>query len=144
MKHIKSYKGFTLLEVVISIAIFSVIMVALINAFSSGMMNIYASGNKTKAVEKAQSYIDSVWEASVNGSIKAVTLDNDMKNVLGSGNYCSDTSKLYLSEGKDMKFHYIANENIDGKNYVKVTVVVFYQNHKRNTSITSIIPVGGI
>jgi prepilin-type N-terminal cleavage/methylation domain-containing protein len=137
-------KGFTLLEVIISIAIFAVVSVALISAFSSGMIGIYVSGNKTRAVEQVQGYMDSVWEASRNGGIKTATVDTDIKDILGSGNYCSDPSNLFLSEGKDMKFYYKTDEVINGRNYTEITIVVFYQNRNRNVSLTSIIPVGGV
>lgn len=144
MKIHRYNNGFTLLEVIVSISIFSIIAIALIDAFSNGIISIYTSGNKTRAVEKTQSLIDDVWEASEHGTIKASTLDSDIKNLLGSDNYCPDINELYLSEGKDMKFNYITNEYIKDKYYVKITIVVFYQNKSRNVSLTSIIPVGGM
>jgi prepilin-type N-terminal cleavage/methylation domain len=138
----KLYKsGLTLIELIISLAILGILVISFVPIFSGGFISICASGNETNAMSQAQKYVDKVWKA---GEVKDINTADEIKNTLGPDNYCSDMSKLYLYEGKDLKYNYITNENIEGSSYVKITVVVFYQSGKRNVSLTSLIPIGGI
>lgn len=54
MKSIKISKGFTLLEVVIAIAIFAFLIISFLSAFSFSIDNIFSSGKESKATYKAQ------------------------------------------------------------------------------------------
>ncbi len=54
MKYFRSNSGFTLIEVVISLAILTIIMVAFISLFSTGLIGIYGAGDKGIAYSEAQ------------------------------------------------------------------------------------------
>ena len=59
MKHFKSNGGFTLIEVVISLAILTIIMVAFLSLFSTGLIGIYGAGDKGVAYSEAQADLGS-------------------------------------------------------------------------------------
>jgi len=59
-KIIKSNKGATLLEIIISLAILGIILTAFINAFSFGSINIIQSGQKSEELMNLQSIVDDV------------------------------------------------------------------------------------
>ncbi|MDF2592897.1 MAG: hypothetical protein K0S75_2363, partial [Clostridia bacterium] len=49
MKNLKQNKGFTLIEIILAMAILGIILVAFMGAFSGGFINIITMGNKSKA-----------------------------------------------------------------------------------------------
>ncbi len=59
MKHFRSNGGFTLIEVVISLAILTIIMVAFLSLFSTGLIGIYGAGDKGVAYSEAQADLGS-------------------------------------------------------------------------------------
>jgi len=64
MKIFKSKLGITLIEVIISLAIFSIIFMSFISMFSSSYVNIFNMGNKTTATRIAQKYVDQIYEGA--------------------------------------------------------------------------------
>lgn len=60
LKLTESNKGITLVEIITSIAIISVLLVALITIFSNNGQNVWRAGNKTKNVFSAQEEIDKI------------------------------------------------------------------------------------
>jgi prepilin-type N-terminal cleavage/methylation domain-containing protein len=53
-------KGFTLIEVVISMAVLSIIIVAFLNLFSMGLLGIYTAGDKGINYSKAQADVETL------------------------------------------------------------------------------------
>lgn len=56
VKHMKRSKGLTLVEIIISMAIFGILSVVFINAFTMGFTRIVHSGHRTNAVGQAQEF----------------------------------------------------------------------------------------
>lgn len=71
--------GFTLIEVVLSIAILSIIAVSFLTIFTSGFSSIYAMGRKTQTMNnQAQMYMDQIY----NGT--AISAIDSLPNVIAS------------------------------------------------------------
>lgn len=130
-------KGFTLLEIVVSIAIFGIMVATFLSMFSSNFSNICLMGNKSKAVEKAQGFIEKAWEARSSDIFSR----DDFKSKI---NECSCIDDIRIYGGKEANFFKKDNCPINGKEYEKLTVAVFYQNGKKSVVISSLIPTGGI
>lgn len=58
-KYIKNKKGFTLIEVILSIAILGIISVAFLSIFTNGLIGIANSGKKSISHYSAQNQIES-------------------------------------------------------------------------------------
>lgn len=54
----KNYKGLTLIEVILSIAIIGIISISLLPIFNIGLKNIVNAGSRTKNVYEAQTSIN--------------------------------------------------------------------------------------
>jgi prepilin-type N-terminal cleavage/methylation domain-containing protein len=61
VKVLTQKNGFTLVEIVIAIAILGIILVPLIGVFTNGFTNVITMGNKTRAIAKAQAVIDYIY-----------------------------------------------------------------------------------
>ena len=57
-KYLKNKKGFTLIEVILSIAILGIISIAFLSMFTSGIVGISNSGKKSESHYTAQSDIE--------------------------------------------------------------------------------------
>lgn len=53
MKKVKLSNGFTLIEVIVSLAIIAIIAVSMLSLFSTGLLNISRSGSRTANTEAA-------------------------------------------------------------------------------------------
>ncbi|MFL0268565.1 prepilin-type N-terminal cleavage/methylation domain-containing protein [Candidatus Clostridium radicumherbarum] len=126
-------KGLTLIEVIISIAILGIIAVSFLSMFSNGYINIFTMGNKSKAVVKAQSAIDSACSA---GRINYAT-DPDLNGMSSSAASVADLHTF--SSGIESKY-FIENVTINSVLYKRITVAVFYQGGQRYVELTSLIP----
>jgi len=51
-------KGFTLIEVIVGIALFGIITISFLPMFTFGIVNMHRSGNRTETVYKIQSSIE--------------------------------------------------------------------------------------
>jgi prepilin-type N-terminal cleavage/methylation domain-containing protein len=65
----KNKKGFTLMEVILSIAIFGIIAIFVVTIFSSGLKNIYRSGKRTEEVFELESKINEEILNEDNGDV---------------------------------------------------------------------------
>ena len=75
MKNLKENKGFTLIEIILAMAILGIILVAFMGAFSGGFINIITMGNKSKAVAEAQAVIDFMYTEGINEAVLTSTFD---------------------------------------------------------------------
>lgn len=69
----KNMKGLTLIEVIISIALISLIAVTFLGMFNMGSKNIFRSGKRTKSILQLRELIDDkirVYENKVGGEYK--------------------------------------------------------------------------
>lgn len=125
MKEIHQNKGFTLVEILVSLTILTILAVAFTAFFSWNAFSIFKAGDQSRAVAKAEEKLE-----KLHFSIE---------------NYASD---LEYEECQDVYTYYARERNfcVDEVDYVdgkvegcKVTVVVFYQNGERYVSISSFI-----
>lgn len=140
MKISKNKKGFTLIEIIIAIAILGIVASALLSALTGGFSTIFSMGNKTRAIAKAQGIVDKATQVGM----AAYTLNPDgvsySSTALNSVSLSSNNATLHnYDEGVTSKYcaTFVTK---DGKSFLNITVVVFYQNGKRNVSLTSLIP----
>jgi len=132
-------QGFTLIELIISIAILSIILVSFMSLLGNGTKNVFSMGHKTQAVAEAQSIIDTVYNAGD-------TSDTFIQNIDPSTNYQKiDDCNLLESGTYTYRVRYCVEEitnTINGNDYTQdvISVLVFYNNGKNYTVVSSIIP----
>lgn len=83
----KTRKGLTLIEIIISIAIISLLAVAILGMFNFSIVNIIKSGKRTERVVKVKELIDMEINNSIDNGIYEVdvTLPGDInKTILGT------------------------------------------------------------
>lgn len=124
-----SRKGFTLLEVIVSIFIISLVAVTLLTIFASAYTTIFVMGGKTKAVNEAQTFIEAYYfnPSSIDSTWKQVITESD--NIMLTT--YSGFSKVYKIED-------IEDEVYNVQNLKKVTVVVYYKNNSMKVQISSL------
>lgn len=126
-------KGLTIIEIIITIAILGIIALGFFSVFTGSYSTIYTMGNKSKAMVKAREIIDTAYENRDVDILKVRLISNE-----------STLSDVYTFEtGKTSKYM-TEIKTIDGFNYTKLTVVVFYQQGKKHVKLTSLMPAGGI
>lgn len=136
MKILQKKAGFTLIEVIISIAIVSIIAAAFLSAFSNGFINIIRSGQKTEAAEKAQKIIDLIYESGSTDPGVISTYDTWIENKTNYDNL--KDSSTYSGESSRYCIENITL--LSGITFKKVTVLVYYNNGHSTSIITSYIP----
>ena len=134
MKVLRNQKGLTLVEMIVALAILSLIVVIFVNAFGHVFGNIIGMGNKTQAVAEAQAIIDFVYERGE--ADQSVLMSNfDIKDRVSYNelrNQSYDPAKpIYYS---------ISNEEVDSVTKQRITVLVYYRNGNRSTILSSLIP----
>ncbi|QZY56983.1 type IV pilus modification PilV family protein [Crassaminicella profunda] len=73
MKILSDKKGFTLIEIIISLAILGIIVVSFTTTFTSSFSGIFSSGKKSQALHQAQIQMDR--------KINSVTTGSDTLNI---------------------------------------------------------------
>lgn len=84
MTNLKNKKsGFTLVEVIISIFLLGVIIIAVMPLFTQGIFVLFSAGSKTKAVDDASTDLVSDLKATVSTTNSSITFedkDDDTNN----------------------------------------------------------------
>ncbi|WP_347487622.1 prepilin-type N-terminal cleavage/methylation domain-containing protein [Desulfoscipio sp. XC116] len=123
-------KGFTLVEVLVAMAILTITVVCFTFVFGWNYENIFLMGDKSKAVAKAQESIERLY-VDINDNdvgLKRIYNPNELYiyDETEPGNYYIEDNVTFALEGKEVEGY-------------KVTVIVFYKNGERNAKISSYI-----
>lgn len=133
---LKNHKGFTLVEVLVSITILVLIVFVFVTLFSSSFANIFAFGEKNRAMALASDNMEALYALQPISS-------NEIKDFLENhyGNFVNDKESLYELHGKDKKFNFFieANEPLEDVHGNKVTIVIFYKTGERHITLSSYI-----
>ncbi|OHW62542.1 hypothetical protein EUAN_11070 [Andreesenia angusta] len=134
MRILKSEKGMTLVEVIISIAILGIIVTAFLSLFGNGFVSIASFGGKSEAVLGASDILEQVYSESESYTEseledKLVLLDGVKKDNVGN---IEDS----IPEGKGFNY-YFEDADLNGFN---LTIAV--QNGKKGSmeKLTTFIP----
>jgi prepilin-type N-terminal cleavage/methylation domain-containing protein len=120
-------KGFTLVEILVSIAILGIVAIFLLPMFTSGFSSLMSMGRKTNALAQAQAVIDKVYE---EGTPTTTYLDSLGENVPFADAFVDG----------DLVRYQLNTKTVDGKSFTQLAVLVFYQNGQRNVTLSALIP----
>jgi prepilin-type N-terminal cleavage/methylation domain-containing protein len=127
-------KGFTLVELIMAMAILGIIAISFLHLFTSSTISLHNAGNLSKATAEAQSFLDKTY---TDGIVYMETLDaadNTISKVLTAsalkGAFVVGEKARYLVE----------SVTISGKVIPKITVLLFYDSGKRSVVLSTLIP----
>ncbi|NMB28084.1 MAG: prepilin-type N-terminal cleavage/methylation domain-containing protein [Tissierellia bacterium] len=149
-------KGLTLLEVLITLAILSIVVIAFITLFTDTNLTINYSGKKTTAIAKGKSTLDEIsLKAKTSKTIDGNTVKKTISKILEKDSYKifeEDKEELYkYDKENNYKVHFlIQNQSIEleadsssdtiTSNAIKIKMVVFYDNGKKKVELSTYIP----
>lgn len=140
MKYVRDKKGLTLVELLISMAILGIILVAFLSYFGFSFGNIVGAGGRTQAAHQAQSVVEAMYSKSFSGSSDIVTFLNAEGH-----NKVDNIANITVQSGSNpINYNISSQQTINGTPGYVVTVVAFYDRGKGNISLTAFIPIGGI
>ena len=146
---LKKQNGFTLVEVIVAVTILLVIAFAFVPLFSTTFANIFAYGEKDRAMSFASDQMEELYAIQPLSS-NPDEAKSEVEDKLEEGVHIEDRDNLYklVSEnnnyGADWKFNYylgekkpvVDDDNIEG---YQVDVVVFYHDGERYVELTSFV-----
>jgi len=135
----KKQGGFTLVEVIISMAIISAVAAAFILVFGGGFANIFAMGSKNEAMSLAAQRMEMLYAAPqpLNGTAIIEMLKEE------GGFHITGTDNIYLPRaGRDFNFSVESFQPRAGIRGNKVIIVYFYHGGERHTTLTAYIREG--
>lgn len=114
-------RGFTLVELIISIAIIAILLVTLMTSFAGSFNQVFTNGSRTKAVFEAQNKIDNIISDvnSASGDTQVSLQAYDMHIKL----YSMDGSKSITSGG------------INGN------IIIVDMNDKNKVTLSTFVPI---
>lgn len=134
-------RGFTLVEVITSLAILGFIVLAFINLFGSSFANIFSMGEMDIAMSRAAGVLDVLYLEEVGYSD-----ENEIIDLLEQQNveHVSDKTELYTDPpDKGKRFYIQSNYNpFNAENIVEgyeVTIVVFQRGERNHATLTAFI-----
>lgn len=137
--NIREQKGFTLLEIVVSIAVIGILATVFFSLFSFGFVGISSVGSKDNAIAQASKLLEQLYgkqgeDGFSEGKIITILEENNGKHV-------ENKEDLYEYEvGEDIVFFIEEVTPFEGEEDIivdEVTIVVFYQNGARHATLTS-------
>jgi len=130
-------RGMTLVEIVVSLAILSIIVLGFFLIFTSSFAHIYRMGTKTAAMSYAQEVVDNIY-------INRDTSDAFIQSIDDSEEFlklddCSDMDS-HTYNGVNRVVYCIGSETLIDSAMTKITVRVFYKNGDESVVLSNIIP----
>lgn len=144
--NLKQNKGFTLIEIILAIAILSIILIAILNLFSFSLSSVFAAGDKSRTVADLDSIAQNIIEQA---NTSKFSTQNAIETYLtGTLNYNLKTSSTVMTKdaGKDINCFVGARQLITGTTTYgyPVTIVKFVGSKNRSSKITFFIIEGGV
>lgn len=158
MKIANRQNGFTLIEIIVSLAIIGIIAAVFLNIFGSGVTNIFNMGKKSQANVLAQSLVDRIYESSMTIDAKTLAdfaavraaVETKTNTVLtaevGAGGFEEVTSvnfnNAYINgTSKNVRYCIISSSNtlVAGNTYPLIKLRLYYDKGK--SSVTLNIPI---
>lgn len=131
-KTFQNNNAFTLVEVILTIAIVAIITISILGLFGDSFISIIFSSRKDEAIAEASNIMDKIYSIAPNHESK---IDDalDITKV--------NCDQLYNDTNTNISRYCLdrvldADGSLDG---FKVTVVVYYLNGKRKVSLTSFV-----
>ncbi len=129
--------GMTLIEIVVSLAILSIIVLGFFLIFTSSFAHIYRMGTKTSAMSYAQEVVDNIY---ISGEVSEAYIQSiDSAETFLKLDDCSDIDS-HAYNGVNRIVYCIGTETLIDTAMTRVTVRVFYKNGDESVVLSSIIP----
>ncbi len=129
MKVLSQNKGFSLVEVLVAMAVLTILVVSFTIFFGWNITSIFETGQRSQAVAEAEKKLEK--------------LHYSMDNYASDPEYVSSEDVLVKDPDRDRNFCVEEVTYVDGSvEGYNVTVVVFYKNGERYVSLSSFIEGG--
>lgn len=125
----KSRRGMTLIEIVIAIAILGIITAVFLSSFTTGYINIFNMGKKTKAMYQAQTMLDRISDSAMTAEETIQALYPDAQEYGVPGDTDSSVKTWY----------HVENRTIDGQALEVVSLLIYY-GEESYTTLTAMVP----
>lgn len=150
----QSNKGMSLLEVILALAIFSIIVVSFLNLFTNVNIGIIYSGEKLDATLEAKTLLDKINIALKDSGYKT---KDDIKyiieNMLNNDDSYKNEFKIFTTEEEfynyQKKIHFLISKkdiNVDGDIGIQhgheLRILNFYDSGKKMIELSIYIPQG--
>ena len=142
-------RGLTLLEIILSLALLGIIVVAFLGVFTSGFVTIVTMGNKSRAAVEAQTILDRVYSEAVFDHTE-VSGKEDLRayvalilDEIAPSKYEDYTDKpLLFQEANEsaIRVRFLVSPPVALLAYnsvYAVSVQVYYQNYSRSVILSS-------
>ncbi|MHB1483949.1 MAG: prepilin-type N-terminal cleavage/methylation domain-containing protein [Saccharofermentanales bacterium] len=138
---IKKSKGASLLEIIIAIAILSLVVVSLLNVFSFSIAGIFGSGNRSNMVMEVQDIVDKL--QTQNDTPPGLNTQAEIETYLDINYKKVAKSDLTTWDGTNDVNFYVEEKKVTAGGFDsigwEVTIVKFFNDGKRTVQLTTIV-----
>jgi prepilin-type N-terminal cleavage/methylation domain-containing protein len=127
--------GFTVLEVIVAIALLLMMSAAVVTVFGSSYSNIFSAGNKNEAMAFASEKMEALYARQ---PINAAGIQTYLESVNGKFISTGNDITIYDAD-KAFNFSLETVQPITGVSGQKVTIVRFYRNGSAHVSLSSFL-----
>lgn len=143
MRHFKkNHEGFTLLEVIISLAILGIIMAALLSLFTSDIRLVFNAGQQSEANIEAQKIVDKIYEETISKSVSQLPTEINliMTNMGLDGQYEKSTSQADFNSAyvnKRIRYYLTTETLLSGSTTPVINLKLYYDNGEKYVCIST-------
>lgn len=128
-------KGFTLIELILSMAILGILLVAFMTVFNFSYFNIINAGSRTDATYVANGITDSLFSTPFNNEAAIQTF-------LSGKGYGTESATVTTYASKNVNYK-VTNGVVLNVNGSTVEIAVFYNSRHDYVQFTVFVPYGG-
>jgi prepilin-type N-terminal cleavage/methylation domain-containing protein len=141
---LKANRGLTLIEIILALAILSIVLVAFLALFTNGFITIISMGNKSRAGVEAQEIADRIYAEAVISS--EANLRQSISTILeevAPSDYEDYTDKQAdfdeANTDTKIRFYVTASQSmlVQQDSVFVVTLRVYYHNYARSVTIST-------